>query len=52
MLLSFCGAAGTVTGSCYWLQGERSQVLVDCGMALDVIAGLAGTQTPVARAPT
>ena len=32
MLLSFCGAAGTVTGSCYWMQGERSQFLVDCGM--------------------
>lgn len=32
MLLSFCGAAGTVTGSCYWLRTERSQFLVDCGM--------------------
>lgn len=32
MLLSFCGAAGTVTGSCYWLQSERGQFLVDCGM--------------------
>ena len=32
MLLSFCGASGTVTGSCYWLQTERCQFLVDCGM--------------------
>jgi metallo-beta-lactamase family protein len=32
MLLSFCGAAGTVTGSCYWLRNERAQFLVDCGM--------------------
>ncbi len=32
MLLKFCGAAGTVTGSCYWLQTDRCQFLVDCGM--------------------
>ncbi len=32
MLLTFCGAAGTVTGSCYWLQTETCQFLVDCGM--------------------
>ena len=32
MFLSFCGAAGTVTGSCYWMQTERCQFLVDCGM--------------------
>ncbi|MGD1879298.1 MAG: MBL fold metallo-hydrolase RNA specificity domain-containing protein [Kiloniellaceae bacterium] len=32
MLLSFCGAAGTVTGSCFWMQTERCQFLVDCGM--------------------
>ncbi len=32
MLLSFCGAAGTVTGSCYWLQTGDCQFLVDCGM--------------------
>ncbi len=30
--LSFCGAAGTVTGSCHWVQGERSQFIVDCGL--------------------
>lgn len=30
--LKFCGAAGTVTGSCYWLQHPRGQFLVDCGM--------------------
>ena len=32
MLLSFCGAAGTVTGSCYWMRTDRCQFLVDCGM--------------------
>lgn len=32
MLLNFCGAAETVTGSCYWLQNDESQFLVDCGM--------------------
>ncbi|WP_299393766.1 MBL fold metallo-hydrolase [Pelagibius sp.] len=32
MLLSFCGAAGTVTGSCYWLRTGDCQFLVDCGM--------------------
>jgi len=32
MLLSFCGAAGTVTGSCYLLQTEGCRFLVDCGM--------------------
>lgn len=32
MLLKFCGAAGTVTGSCYWVQTGRCQFLVDCGM--------------------
>lgn len=32
MLLSFCGAAGTVTGSCYRIEGERSRYLIDCGM--------------------
>lgn len=32
MLLKFCGAAGTVTGSCYWMQTDRCQFLVDCGM--------------------
>ena len=32
MLLTFCGAAGTVTGSCYWLQTGTTQFLVDCGM--------------------
>ena len=30
--LKFCGAAGTVTGSCYWLRHPRGQFLVDCGM--------------------
>ena len=32
MRMTFCGAAGTVTGSCYWLKTGQSQFLVDCGM--------------------
>ncbi len=30
--IKFCGAAGTVTGSCFWLRHGASQFLVDCGM--------------------
>lgn len=30
--LVFCGAAGTVTGSCYWITHPRGQFLVDCGL--------------------
>jgi metallo-beta-lactamase family protein len=32
MLLRFLGAAGTVTGSRYLLQGEGTRILVDCGL--------------------
>jgi metallo-beta-lactamase family protein len=32
MQISFCGAAQTVTGSCYHIRTERSQFIVDCGM--------------------
>ncbi len=32
MKLKFLGAAGTVTGSCYFLQGKNTGVMVDCGM--------------------
>ncbi|MCC9622677.1 MBL fold metallo-hydrolase [Thalassospira sp. MA62] len=30
--VTFCGAAGGVTGSCYFLQTDHGNVLVDCGM--------------------
>ena len=30
--IKFCGAAGTVTGSCYWVRTHNCQFLVDCGM--------------------
>lgn len=30
--LKFCGAAGTVTGSCTWVTYPGGQFLVDCGM--------------------
>ena len=30
--LSFHGAAQTVTGSCFRLETERGQVLIDCGL--------------------
>jgi len=32
IILKFCGAAGTVTGSCYWIRHSRGEFLVDCGM--------------------
>jgi metallo-beta-lactamase family protein len=30
--LSFHGAAGTVTGSCFLLETSRARILIDCGM--------------------
>ncbi|MDN5361286.1 MAG: metallo-beta-lactamase family protein [Moorella sp. (in: firmicutes)] len=30
--LQFCGAAGTVTGSCYLLDTGRHRLLIDCGL--------------------
>jgi metallo-beta-lactamase family protein len=30
--LKFCGAAGTVTGSCYLLAHPRGKLLIDCGL--------------------
>lgn len=32
IILKFCGAAGTVTGSCYWIRHPNGEFLVDCGM--------------------
>ncbi|HBR23732.1 MAG TPA: MBL fold hydrolase, partial [Firmicutes bacterium] len=32
MRISFCGAARTVTGSCFLLENGGSHILVDCGM--------------------
>lgn len=32
MKLTFCGAAGTVTGSCHLLELENKKILLDCGM--------------------
>jgi len=32
MRLTFCGAARTVTGSCYLLEAAGRRILVDCGM--------------------
>lgn len=30
--VTFCGAAGTVTGSCYWITHPAGQFVVDCGL--------------------
>ncbi len=30
--LSFFGGAGTVTGSCFLLEAEKSRILIDCGL--------------------
>ncbi len=32
MRITFCGAARTVTGSCYLLEIGDRRILVDCGM--------------------
>ncbi len=32
MRLTFAGAAGTVTGSCFFLETKGTKILVDCGM--------------------
>lgn len=32
MKLTFCGAAGEVTGSCFWIDSGPQQFLVDCGL--------------------
>lgn len=30
--IKFCGAAGTVTGSCFWIKSDTASFLIDCGM--------------------
>ena len=30
--IKFCGSAGTVTGSCYWIKTDSCEFLVDCGL--------------------
>ncbi len=32
VIIKFCGAAGTVTGSCYWIEHEKGAFIVDCGL--------------------
>lgn len=32
MRLTFLGAAKTVTGSCYWLEANGKNILIDCGL--------------------
>jgi len=32
MKLTFCGGAGTVSGSCYLIETKKTKFLVDCGM--------------------
>lgn len=32
MKLTFLGAARTVTGSCYWLEANNKNILIECGM--------------------
>lgn len=32
MKITFCGAVGTVTGSCYLIETDRRRFIVDCGM--------------------
>jgi metallo-beta-lactamase family protein len=32
VMLKFCGAARTVTGSCYLLETSGARILVDCGL--------------------
>ena len=32
VFLRFCGAARTVTGSCFWVRSGQSSFLVDCGL--------------------
>ena len=32
MKITFCGAAGTVTGSCHFVEVDGSRILLDCGL--------------------
>jgi len=32
MRITFAGAAGTVTGSCFFIETKGTKILVDCGL--------------------
>lgn len=51
MRLTFCGAAGEVTGSCYHLATSRASVLVDCGLFQGGMAATLKNERPFPFAP-
>ena len=51
MRLTFLGAAGEVTGSCYLIESANAQFLVDCGMFQGGREADAKNQAPFAFDP-